>query len=961
MDADRHGEAVAGSSRSRPSSGAAECAPVSTPRTPQLVRTSSTASSHRDGRHTPIHYKHREPAPKRLFRKIANLVQPSTRAEETARRVRRADSSASSTRPPPSPATLVDETSYVSTSRNIKIRLATFNMGNSLPTPGGDLSEFLGDLAKFPDEHLARHTARGKRASSRASSFFSRPPNGKAQSISSHMSASPAPSDLPNFPLTAEHPYHILVVSGQECPTARSGGVFRGQSWTSQLENYLCGGADDSDSEEETGESEGECASPKMGESDQAVREGPLPGLAQPLGTAPYSTTDDEGRSVAASTDDLASQVAPSAADTASITSRTRRRGPYVLVEKERLMGIYCAVFVARCCEDLVEGVSKSRVTAGLIGGRVGNKGGIGISLHFASCRLLFVSAHLAAHASGLEIRKANAQKILDELDLDDFLESADPKPEKLLERFDHTFFMGDLNFRLNISRLHADWLVQAKDFSTALQFDQLRAVLDEPEGVLSGFGEAPITFPPTYKYDLRRASRKVVKKPSRLVRRASKAVMPARLGPKLASSPDTELDATTLAGISSTGATDSGNDDAASIASTVDVDALDALAAGDLESPIAVKAVDETSDPRRNARVRFLTLVKRNSTLAALETARLRAQAGRSRSATQGQQLPLSQMFREADGPANSPRPILRQSQSVVTARTIRPDTLVRTDSTGEASSPDSAAPTWDSSKKQRVQSWTDRILFYPKQKALLGGVADLPTSLAPALVALEPTRSTDVLPRRSRSVRSLPFEGKRNSRSRSRIRRNNQSTETLDSTSLWQRVKSFPALSVLERKASNESISASLAESQPPKDAPQGPLSMRRAPRRHFTLGDSPDVSPISTPAHSPAAVTLSADQFEVPEATDERVDTSSSLHGRFRSFLTSLPLPFLSAPVRSVTDLAGIGRSSPVPPKARGPAPGELLPIKYDSVMNIDRMAAVSDHRPVYLVCAVGIDEP
>ncbi len=41
-------------------------------------------------------------------------------------------------------------------------------------------------------------------------------------------------------------------------------------------------------------------------------------------------------------------------------------------------------------------GSSKSTVTAGLIGGRVGNKGGVGISLKVADTTVLFLNAHLA-------------------------------------------------------------------------------------------------------------------------------------------------------------------------------------------------------------------------------------------------------------------------------------------------------------------------------------------------------------------------------------------------------------------------------------------------------------------------------------------------------------------------------------------------------------------------------------
>lgn len=41
-------------------------------------------------------------------------------------------------------------------------------------------------------------------------------------------------------------------------------------------------------------------------------------------------------------------------------------------------------------------------MTAGLIGGRIGNKGGVGISLKVAGVSLLFVNAHLAGKRIGL-------------------------------------------------------------------------------------------------------------------------------------------------------------------------------------------------------------------------------------------------------------------------------------------------------------------------------------------------------------------------------------------------------------------------------------------------------------------------------------------------------------------------------------------------------------------------------
>lgn len=81
------------------------------------------------------------------------------------------------------------------------------------------------------------------------------------------------------------------------------------------------------------------------------------------------------------------------------------------------------------------------------------------ISLHFATSRLLFISAHLAAHANQLEERQANVKKIKAEMEVDDFREPLAARgtggkqgkrededlTEDLTDRFDATFVMGDL------------------------------------------------------------------------------------------------------------------------------------------------------------------------------------------------------------------------------------------------------------------------------------------------------------------------------------------------------------------------------------------------------------------------------------------------------------------------------------------------------------------------------------
>jgi hypothetical protein len=73
-----------------------------------------------------------------------------------------------------------------------------------------------------------------------------------------------------------------------------------------------------------------------------------------------------------------------------------------------------------------------------------------GISVQLAGHRLLFINAHLAAHASRVDARIANIAKIKSELRLNNFLPLDHPKStaEDLTDRFDTTFWCGDCECR---------------------------------------------------------------------------------------------------------------------------------------------------------------------------------------------------------------------------------------------------------------------------------------------------------------------------------------------------------------------------------------------------------------------------------------------------------------------------------------------------------------------------------
>ncbi|THH15171.1 hypothetical protein EW146_g5262 [Bondarzewia mesenterica] len=110
----------------------------------------------------------------------------------------------------------------------------------------------------------------------------------------------------------------------------------------------------------------------------------------------------------------------------------------------------------------------------GLIGGRVGNKGGISIGLDIAGTTIIFLNAHLATHKGKLFHRMTNLSKIKSR------------------------FIIGlRLLLACSITSYHAE-------YAEALAFDQLYNIMRNGQAFV-GFHEVPINFPPTFQYDILR------------------------------------------------------------------------------------------------------------------------------------------------------------------------------------------------------------------------------------------------------------------------------------------------------------------------------------------------------------------------------------------------------------------------------------------------------------------------
>ncbi|KAJ3297487.1 inositol polyphosphate 5-phosphatase [Borealophlyctis nickersoniae] len=198
----------------------------------------------------------------------------------------------------------------------------------------------------------------------------------------------------------------------------------------------------------------------------------------------------------------------------------------YDLIGTETLVGTHLAVFVWKPYRLSVKRVDSHRVATG-IGQVLGNKGGIGIAAKFEDTSILFVNSHLTAGHDKVAERNNDYKRINEELKLPGF-HARDAKYRETVDRFDFVFWFGDLNYRINGTRPIVDALlaggrievtiitfplshlpsnirsntINTRHPQVLLNNDQL-SIERSKDAAFTGFEEHPITFRPTYKFDV--------------------------------------------------------------------------------------------------------------------------------------------------------------------------------------------------------------------------------------------------------------------------------------------------------------------------------------------------------------------------------------------------------------------------------------------------------------------------
>ncbi|KKZ65681.1 hypothetical protein EMCG_01243 [[Emmonsia] crescens] len=184
---------------------------------------------------------------------------------------------------------------------------------------------------------------------------------------------------------------------------------------------------------------------------------------------------------------------------------------PYVLLHTSNLIGLFTCVFIKQEERQRIRSINAAEVKRGM-GGLHGNKGALVLRFILDDSSLCFVNCHLAAGQSHTAHRNNDIAAILESSSL-----PAETSYSSRIDLFvgggdgtmilDHEICIlnGDLNYRIDsMPRNTVIEAVKAHNLPKLLDRDQLLASRRKNPGFrLRSFNEAPITFAPTYKYDV--------------------------------------------------------------------------------------------------------------------------------------------------------------------------------------------------------------------------------------------------------------------------------------------------------------------------------------------------------------------------------------------------------------------------------------------------------------------------
>jgi hypothetical protein len=183
----------------------------------------------------------------------------------------------------------------------------------------------------------------------------------------------------------------------------------------------------------------------------------------------------------------------------------------YTLLHNADLIGLFTCIFVKTSERKRIRDVSAAKIKLGM-GGRYGNKGALVVRFFMDDSSLCFINCHLAAGQTQTMHRNNDVAAIMEAEAL-----PRNRSPSDCAAFFvgggdgsmilDHEICIlnGDLNYRIDaMPRNTVIEAVKQGNLTKLLDRDQLLLSRKRNPGFrLRAFNEAPISFAPTYKYDV--------------------------------------------------------------------------------------------------------------------------------------------------------------------------------------------------------------------------------------------------------------------------------------------------------------------------------------------------------------------------------------------------------------------------------------------------------------------------
>ncbi|KAL7176113.1 hypothetical protein ACSBR2_029642 [Camellia fascicularis] len=177
-----------------------------------------------------------------------------------------------------------------------------------------------------------------------------------------------------------------------------------------------------------------------------------------------------------------------------------KRRSPFVRIVSKQMVGIFVTIWVRRSLRRHIQNLKVSTVGVGVMG-YIGNKGSISVSMSIYQTLFCFICTHLTSGEKDADAVKRNA-------DVHEIHRRTQFHPlsaiglPKSIHDHDKIFWLGDLNYRINLSYEKTRELISRKDWSMLVEFDQLVRELRKGRA-FDGWREGTLNFSPTYKYEL--------------------------------------------------------------------------------------------------------------------------------------------------------------------------------------------------------------------------------------------------------------------------------------------------------------------------------------------------------------------------------------------------------------------------------------------------------------------------